>query len=309
LNLYNKKYSVEVLDALGVGKYKNVFPEPVESTQIIGRVSKAGCIESGIREGVPVIAGSIDCAAVTLGAGLTDVGDACTIIGTTLASELIHEKQHINFKTGLVVCPISNSNYITIMPTLNGTATIDWVKDLLAPDVSFKELEDGIENIPLGSRGIICHPYIHGERSPFRNPFACGGFYGLTSVHTKLDMLRAAFEGVTYSMYDCYQFLPKIYKQVTVSGGGANSAFLCQMFADCLGTELLRSSIKQQGLYGMYYALKVALGYESDFKNIDAKINERYKPDLDRHYKYLHQFKKYKDIRTSMETFWKERHL
>jgi sugar (pentulose or hexulose) kinase len=195
------------------------------------------------------------------------------------------------------------------MPTLNGTATIDWVKDLLAPDATFEELEGQLEAIPLGSRGIICHPYIHGERSPFRNPFACGGFYGLTSVHTKLDMLRAAFEGVAFSMADCYGFLPDIFKQVTVSGGGANSSFLCQMFADCLGKELLRSSIKQQGIYGMYLALKVGLGFAHDFTDIDAKISNRYTPDMDRHEQYLRQFKKYKNIRTGMETFWKERHL
>jgi sugar (pentulose or hexulose) kinase len=40
LSLYSKEYSVEVLDALGVGKYKKVFPKPVKSTQVIGYVNK-----------------------------------------------------------------------------------------------------------------------------------------------------------------------------------------------------------------------------------------------------------------------------
>lgn len=308
MNLFKKEYSIEVLDALGVGKYKKYLPKPVQTTQIIGKVNKRGSSESGIREGVPVIAGALDVAAVALGAGLKDTGDACSIVGTTLCNQLVHENQHIDFTRGLVLCPIPNDTYITAMPTLNGTSTIDWAKDILAPGISFKEIEEKLENIPLGSRGIICHPYIHGERSPFRNPYACGGFYGLTSVHTKLDMLRAIYEGVAYSMYDCYKYFPPIFEQVYVSGGGSVSGFICQMFSDCLGKVILRSSVKQQGIYGMYCALKVALGLEHDFSGINIKIRDKFEPDMDKHEKYLHQFNKYKDLGTSMENFWRERH-
>lgn len=307
LNVFKKAYSGEILEAMGIGEYECFFPRPVETTCIIGKVNKRGGAESGIREGTPVIAGSLDVASVALGAGVKNNGDACIIVGTTLCNEIVHGREQVNFENGMIVCHIPEGKYMTVMPTLSGSSTIDWVKGILAPELSFKELENLLEKVPLGSRGIIYHPYIYGERAPFKNPFACGGFYGLTCVHDRLDMLRAAYEGLVYSMYDCCRALPQIYNKIHISGGGSASDLLCQMFSDCLGESIIRPAVKQLGIYGVFYAFMKALGYAQDFGSTEIKAKEYFIPDMGKHERYLHVYNLFKEIRPGMENFWEKR--
>ena len=56
-----------------------------------------------------------------------------------------------------------------------------------------------LQNIAPGSESYIL-PYMAGERSPIWNADAKGVFYGLGFDKTKGHMVRAALEGVAYSL-------------------------------------------------------------------------------------------------------------
>jgi sugar (pentulose or hexulose) kinase len=73
--------------------------------------------------------------------------------------------------------------------------------------------------------GVLFHPYFYGERAPFKNASARGGFYGLSAQHTPMHLLRAVYEGLALSLYDCYQSLPQVEKDIYIAGGGAASDF------------------------------------------------------------------------------------
>ncbi len=180
--------------------------------------------------------------------------------------------------------------YDVILPTLNGTSTIDWIKNIFYPDLTFKQLENRILKVPLGSRGIIYHPYIYGERAPFKNSFACGGFYGLKSTHNKIDMVRAAYEGLVFSLYDCYQSLPQIYDMVYISGGGSKSKMLCQMISDCLGKKVVRPVVKELGIIGIVNTLKISLTHSNNFSGINKREETEFIPDINKHIEILYYF-------------------
>lgn len=308
MDVFGKKYITEILEALDLAGCEKLFPEPVSSTTVIGKVTKDASIESGIQEGIPVIAGAIDVAAVALGAGVKETGDTCTIVGTTLCNEIVLDQQHVDFSKGMVICHTVPEKYMNVMPTLSGTSTLDWVIKTLVPNLTFKEVEERLADIPIGSKGIIYHPYIYGERAPFRNPFACGGFFGLTAIHTKFDMVRAAYEGLVFSLYDCYQYLPQIYEIVHVSGGGSESEILCQMFSDCLGKKVIRPAEKQLGISGVVTALKISLGYIKNISQIKAKDKTLFIPNMVHHHKYILLFDIFKNLRINMEEFWSKRY-
>ena len=48
--------------------------------------------------------------------------------------------------------------------------------------------------------GLTFLPYLTGERSPWLNPSARGGWLGLALGHSRGTMMRAAFEGVAFSL-------------------------------------------------------------------------------------------------------------
>ena len=307
LDVRRKKYVPEILDAMGISECRSLFPEPTASTTVIGRITKKACDESGINEGIPVIAGSIDTAAVALGAGVEEVGQACTIAGTTLCNEMVLEVHQVDFKKGLIVCHIANEKYLSLIATLSGASTIDWVKSMLFPELSFKELEAELEKVPVGSRGIVYHPYLYGERAPFRNPFACGGFFGLSATHSKYDMARSAYEGLVLSLYDCYRSLPQIYDSVYVSGGGSASILLCQMIADCLGKNVLRPSFGELGIRGIVSALKSGLGIPRESSRARGENCRLFTPYEPEHKKYLKLYELFKEMQSLMHDFWLKR--
>jgi sugar (pentulose or hexulose) kinase len=307
LSIFKKKYVDEILEIMDLGKCEKLFPEAVPSTTIIGNVKKIASNQTGIKEGIPVIAGAVDVAAVALGAGIKQNGEACTIVGTTLCNEIILDKNYIDFKNGMGICYIVPEKYMNLMPTLNGTSTIDWVKNIFYPDLTFKQLENRLLKVPLGSRGIIYHPYIYGERAPFKNSFACGGFYGLKSTHNKIDMVKAVYEGLVFSLYDCYQSLPQIYDMVYISGGGSKSKMLCQMISDCLGKRVVRPAVKELGITGIVNTLKISLAYNNNFSQIPTHDEMTFIPDMKKHIQYMKFFDMFKDLRIKMEKFWKIR--
>jgi len=307
LDVKEKKYVREIFDVMDISDSYKAFPEPVASTSIIGTITKTAYAECSINVGTPVIAGSIDTASVALGAGVKEVGEVCTIVGTTLCNEMVLEHSQVDFRKGLIVCHIVNEKYLSLMATLSGASTIDWVKSILFPDLKFKELEDELEKVPIGSRGILYHPYLYGERSPFRNPFACGGFYGLTATHNKHDMARAAYEGLVLSLYDCYQSLPQIYNTINVSGGGSASALLCQMISDCLGKNVIRPLVGELGICGVVSALKSGLGVVNDFSKPEGRNEKVFIPDMGYHERYLKLYELFKEMQIGMSNFWQKR--
>lgn len=308
MNIIDKRYQFEILELLDIKESISKYPELVPSTHIVGKVNSEASKQCGIKTGVPVIAGAIDIAAVSLGVGMNKVRDACTIVGTTLGNDVLLDEKSVdmNYVYGSILCHVIPDKYLRLMSTLNGTSSLDWVRKTLVPGLDYEEIENNLKNIPVGSKGIIYHPYIYGERAPFKEPFACGGFFGLKATHNKFDMLRAAYEAIAFSIYDCYKSLPEIGDEIHISGGGSNSDFLCQMISDSLGKKVLRPANSELGIKGILKTLHVGL-------NIDEKITNKtiydkeFMPNLNNLEKYKEGYELFKYLQNDMIEFWKKR--
>lgn len=62
------------------------------------------------------------------------------------------------------------------------------------------ELDREAEMVSPGADGVVFLPYMAGERSPIWNPRAKGVFFGLDYSKTRGHMIRAAMEGVGFSL-------------------------------------------------------------------------------------------------------------
>ena len=101
----------------------------------------------------------------------------------------------------------------------------------------FYSLENKISQMPVGCDGLVYHPYINpgGERAPFVKTSAAAQFFGLSFNHTRWHLLRAVYEGVALSLLDCFEKFPVSISQLMLCGGGAQSAFWCQIVSDAIG--------------------------------------------------------------------------
>ena len=232
-------------------------------------------------------------------------GEAVTIIGTTLCNEVVLGRPQVDHRDtrGSILCHVQPDSYLRLMATSSGTSSLDWVRGLVAPGRSFGELEAALAAIPLGCEGAMFHPYLHGERAPLRNALACGGFNGLTGLHTPMHLLRAAYEGLALSFRDCHQFLPPV-AQVAVAGGGAASDLLCQMFADSLDRPVRRPGLPELGLAGAARLVWLGLGF-TGLLPLETETPARlYIPDAQRHAAYEQLYALFLKLRTGLEPYW-----
>ena len=81
-------------------------------------------------------------------------------------------------------------------------------------------------------------PALAGLGAPYWNPQAKGAFFGLTRGTSKAELIRAALEGIAFSVADLYQAMsrdfPSNSKSFKVDGGAAANNKLMQFQSDIL---------------------------------------------------------------------------
>ena len=136
--------------------------------------------------------------------------------------------------------------------------SLRWFRDNLAEVYKAEEKRTGVDSyaiinqdvaaIPIGSRRLIYLPYLMGERTPHLDANCRGVFFGLSAIHTKVDMLRAVMEGVGYSLTDCLEVLREMkidVNEMMACGGGSKSPVWRQMLADMYGCEVKTIKAKE----------------------------------------------------------------
>jgi sugar (pentulose or hexulose) kinase len=306
MNMKNLAYIPELYRLLDIEEALVTMPQGVEPADIIGTVSPNAAEATGLPEGISVIAGSIDCCAVSAGTDFYGKGEGCAIIGTALINEVCIDKEGINPDDlrGHLLYHVVKGRYIKMMGTKSGTATVDYFKNLLCPDIDMKTLDAEVEKIPIGSNGLVMHPYIYGERAPFKNPFSFGSIFGIRSDHTRYELMRAAYEGIAMSFYDSYQNLPKI-DMLYLTGGASRSPLVCQMYCDIIGLPAKRQTNSELGTLGIVKMLMVKLGFADSFGSLRSKTFIEYTPNMDRHEQYKALYQQFTAYRDSVEPYWK----
>jgi xylulokinase len=123
-------------------------------------------------------------------------------------------------------------------------------RDLLSPGASYESILAEAATAPPGCDGLIFLPHLTGERCPYADPLARGGWIGLTSRHTRAHMLRATVEGITFSMGQIIQLARSCgvaINRLRVTGGGNRSQFWRELQAQVFGCEIATTNAEEGG--------------------------------------------------------------
>src|SRR6202040_981817 len=147
------------------------------------------------------------------------------------------------------------------------------------------------ETAPLGSEGLLFLPYLTGERTPYPDPKARGGFIGLNLRHSKAHLTRAVLEGITFGLRDSLELMKQSsvsISELRVSGGGARSLFWRQMIADIFGYPVVTVNSTDGPAYGA--AVMAASGVlKQDIASLCEQwiqVEDRVLPNKDNQHKY-----------------------
>jgi sugar (pentulose or hexulose) kinase len=253
LDVAAPEYSDETLELAGIPEIADARPRLAAGPDIVGRVTAEAADATRLGEGTPVVSGMLDVVASAVGSGVAAAGESSSIVGTTsLNQTFLGEPDTSPVGVGFTIALGFDSLWSRSMASMTGTPNLDWAVGRVAPTDDLDEIEAAVGDVPPGSEGVVYLPFLSGagERAPFIDANARAGLVGLEPEHGWTTVLRAVYEGVALAMRDCYAAIPADPDEVVVSGGGARSPFWCQLFADCLGTELAVPEGEELGAKG-----------------------------------------------------------
>ena len=308
LDIDDSEVSTEVFDIAGLDEHSELLPPVISSTDIAGTVTSNAEAETGVPKGTPVVGGLIDTAASAVGTGACKPGDTSSIIGTALINLTLTDGPRPN-SPGLGMNTSMNGLWTNVIGSRAGTNNLEWIRNEILSGAEFGVLEEMASDVPVGSAGVRYLPFLSqtGEDGPFSDPDARAQFIGLEPGHSAAHLVRATYEGVVLGMRDCYERLPGTADCVHVGGGGAKSSFWTQMFADCLGTDVIVPQGAEFGAKGSALLVGVATDEYSDIQEAVSRtttVERVHNPDPDLRRKYDQLYDLYSELVSEMRTVW-----
>jgi xylulokinase len=157
---------------------------------------------------------------------------------------------------------------------------------------------------------VLFLPYMAGERSPIWDPDAKGVFYGLGFGKTRGHMVRAALEGVAFSLEHNLRTAESIGVEVgelLAMGGAANSRIWVQIKADVTGKTIKVPASDTATTLGAAILAGVGVGLFHSFEEAVQKtisITRVQEPDAACHQTYQKVFDRYLELSEHMQKFW-----
>ncbi len=217
-----------------------VLPAIVSSTDATGTVTADAAAETGLREGTTVICGTSDTNAETYSAGMTRPGIGALKLATAATVSTLTTAPQ--FSDDVIHYPHLVPGHAYAITATNSCASAHrWLRDALFEDIGFDGMDRKAQDAPAGSDGLLFHPYLSGERSPYWDPDLRASFVGLGFAHKGPHICRALYEGVAYSLRDCLDVLRGRgigFTTARLVGGGTRSALWRQIIADVTGLTI-----------------------------------------------------------------------
>lgn len=212
------------------------LPRLAWSDEVVGRVSAGGEAATGIPEGTPVAAGTVDAWAEAFSVGVRDAGDTMLMYGTTM------------FMVQVAADPSPRPALWYTMGVTRGAPTFaaglspsggltQWFRSVAAAS-SFDELIDDAAAVPAGADGLVALPYFGGARSPLFDPGARGVIAGLNLTHGRGHLFRALLEGTAFEVRHNLEVMAEAgapARRLLAVGGGTKSSIWAQIVTDVTG--------------------------------------------------------------------------
>jgi sugar (pentulose or hexulose) kinase len=310
----------------GVAVSPTMLPELVPPGEEMGRVTAKASKETGIPEGLPVIAAAADKACEVIGSGTLDPATGCISYGTTATINVTHEKYLEPIR---LIPPYPSAvpgRYSLEVQVFRGYWMVSWFKKEFGRKeekkaemmgVNAEELFDRlIDDTTPGTYGLMLQPYWSpGIIQP--GPEAKGSIIGFGDIHSRAHIYRAILEGLAYALREGKERIEKRtgmpLKALRVSGGGSQSRHAMQVTADIFNIPTSRPHLYETSGLGAAITAAVGLGMYSDFQaavRAMTRTGDLFEPDSQAHklydklytciYKRLYSRLKplYKDIRS-----------
>lgn len=308
-NMKTLQYDEALAEDLGLRT--NLVPRLYACDEVVGTVTAEISELTGLREGTPVVAGGLDAACGTLGAGVYEKGQTQEQGGQAGGMSICTDEA-LAHKKLILSAHVVPGRWLLQGGTVGGGGTLRWFREEFGQDLSFDDLTTEAGKVKPGSDGVIFLPYMVGERSPIWNPDAKGVFYGLGFDKTRGHMIRALLEGVAFSLQHNLQTAEEVGAHVGVMnamGGASNSVLWTQIKADVTGKTIQVPTSDTATTLGAAILAGMGCGIYKDYEDAVKKtivITRVQTPNMKNHEIYTKSMEMYLKLYESLKGLFSE---
>ena len=279
------------------------LPRLLEPTALAGRVTAEAAAFTGLPEGTPVVCGTSDSAVEDYGAGAVEPGDLILKLATAGNVNVMTAEPHPHPKT-LTYGHVVPGMWYSVSATNAAALCQRWMRDAFGL-AGYDAMDAEAAASPLGSNGVMFHPYLQGERCPYWDANLRASFTGVSISSTRGDFCRALMEGVAFSLRDCFRTLEEMAlpaKRIFLIGGGARSKLWSEIVANVFDRPV---AVPEPGDASFGAALLAGVGASvfSDVRDAVArclKIGRTIAPDPAAAAAYAKLFARYRAIHDAL---------
>lgn len=276
-NIHNLDWDDELLNMAGIERSQ--LPVVVSGTEIVGTVSKEIADKIGIGTTVSVIPGLYDGGSLIMGMGGYNNELGIINLGTTAMFRGSSDQPIMDDsrKQRLQTYALFPGRWAIGGAINNAGFTYQWFKENFAGELDFQELNELAAEVPAGSEGLFCLPFLVGERDPRIGNQAAGTFFGLKDYHQLRHFSRAVMEGVGYSLNLVKEASGEngvTFSGLRIGGSGGKSEVWLQILADILNIPIRKSLSASPTLVGAAIMAHTAIGLHENLETATKNMVE-----------------------------------
>ena len=284
-DLVARRWDAEAMEVAGVREAQ--LPEVVPTTSLLDGLRSDVARAAGLPADLPVVIGASDGVLANLGIGAVRPSVAAVSLGTSGAMRVVVPRPTVDPAGRLFCYALTDDHWVVGGAVNNGGSVVRWASLALAgsADGSVPEGEaadeldarllDEAEQVPAGSEGLLCLPYLLGERAPWWRAGMRGAYLGLRREHRRPHLVRAAVEGVCQQLAlvrDAFSSLDLPVDEVRATGGAVASPLWVRTLSATLDLPVrLADSPEGTGLGAVLLGMH-ALGQLPDLDEATALV-------------------------------------
>lgn len=253
--------------------------------------------------------GASDGCLANVGSNALEPGIAAVTIGTSGAVRIANARPIPVYPEMIFNYCLDEGLFICGGAVNNGGNLVQWllqqfleIPSLTATD--YTALFDLVATAPAGSDGLLCLPYLNGERTPLWDEQACGVFWSIRPQHGKAHFVRAALEGSCLALYAVLKMLEQAsgpIHSLYVSGGIVHSAVWMQLLADVTGKKLRLLQTEDASAVGAALLCFKAMGVTKKYAVKTTTTGQTITPNAANHALYEKAVPLFKELYTTLK--------
>ena len=293
------EWDKNMANALGVSL--DLMPEISLPSQIVGAVTPEAAMATGLLSGIPVVAGGLDAACSTLGAGVANPGETQAQGGTAGGMSLCMGNP-VSHPLLILSPHVAPERWLLQGGTVGGGGVLRWLRDNVFQGLDYAAMSELAAQSQPGAGGLVFLPYMSGERSPIWDENAKGLFYGLDYSKGKNHIIRSAMEGVAFSLLHNIETAKEAGvspHSLNLVGGVANSVVWMQILADVTCLPIYAPSADTGTNLGAAMLAGIGVGLYKDAQDAirqAVRPGAKYEPNAQNHTLYTGGYKVYRQL-------------